>query len=505
MALRVLVIGGGGREHAITWKLAQSPHVGELIAAPGNPGMATLAECVPIGVGELERMVGLARDRQVDLVVIGPEDPLAAGLADRLDAAGIPVFGHTAAAARIESSKGWSKEVMAAANIPTARAITAASLDEGRRAVDEIGGGGGVVIKADGLAAGKGVIVTSSRDEADAALVAMLEGGAFGGAGSKVVIEERLEGPEVSILLLTDGTDWHLLPTSCDHKRAFDGDEGPNTGGMGVYTPTRLVDDAMRARIERDIVAPVIAELQRRGAPLRGVLYPGLMLTRDGPKVIEFNCRFGDPETQVVLPTTVGDLGQWAQAVAHGRLAATPAPVATGAAVGVALASGGYPGSYNTGFPIHGLDTVATDPNVLVFHAGTRRTDAGEIVTAGGRVLTVVGRGPDLAIARARAYAAVDEIHFEGRMLRSDIALRELPQQSSDQLNLTQAEQPEQPNQALRLVDPRVAGNQHARNVRRATPVQPASARRDRARMGIGAQSSARTKVDCSSVKPGLR
>jgi len=423
---RVLVVGGGGREHAIVWKLVRSPGVGEVIGAPGNPGIADVAECAPLPVSDLDGLVNLAVERTVDLVVIGPEDPLAAGLADRLDAAGIPVCGHTAAAARIESSKAWSKEVMAAAGIPTARSRVAHDLQSARAAVAEIGGEGPVVIKADGLAAGKGVVVAESRTEAEAALKTFFEDRAFGAAGGTVVIEERLTGPEVSILLLTDGTTVRMLAPSCDHKRAFDGDRGPNTGGMGVYTPTALVDAAMLARIEAEIVRPVVREMARRGSPLRGVLYPGLMLTADGPKVIEFNSRFGDPETQVVLPTTVGDLGAWALAVAAGRLDETPVPASSGAAVGVALASGGYPGTYQTGFPIQGLDEVAADPGVIVFHAGTRRADSGEIVTAGGRVLTVVGLGPDLASAHARAYEAAARIRFEGMMMRRDIAAREL-------------------------------------------------------------------------------
>jgi phosphoribosylamine--glycine ligase len=426
VAARVLVIGGGGREHAIAWKLVRSAVVSEVICAPGNPGMAAMAECVPVPVGDLDGIVALARQRRVDLVVVGPEDPLAAGLADRLDAAGIPVFGHTAAAARIESSKAWSKDVMQSAGIPTARSIVVADLDSGRQAIADLGGGGAVVIKADGLAAGKGVIVPEDAADAEAALAALLAGGAFGDAGSTVVIEERLAGPEVSILLLTDGTDIRILPASCDHKRAFDGDLGPNTGGMGVYTPTRLVDAALQARIEAEIVLPAVREMANRGTPLRGLLYPGLMLTADGPKVIEFNCRFGDPETQVVLPTTGGDLGVWALAVANGTLGETPQPAQSGAAVGVALASGGYPGSYRTGLPIHGLDAVADDPDVIVFHAGTARSATGEIVTAGGRVLTVVGVGDDLASAHAKAYEAAGRITFEGRMMRTDIAAREL-------------------------------------------------------------------------------
>ncbi len=421
MTARVLVVGGGGREHAIVWKLVRSPRVGEVICAPGNPGIAELAECVPVPVSDLDRIVHLAATRQVDLVVVGPEDPLAAGLADRLDAAGVPVFGHTAAAARIESSKTWSKSVMADAGIPTARSQTVSDFDSGMRAIAEIGGDGPVVIKVDGLAAGKGVVVARDRTEAEDALAGFIADG-----GSTVVIEECLTGPEVSILLLTDGVSVRMLAPSCDHKRAFDGDLGPNTGGMGVYTPTMRVDAEMMTRIEEMIVMPAVREMARRGTPLRGVLYPGLMMTPDGPKVIEFNCRFGDPETQVVLPTTGGDLGEWALAVANGTLDETPLPASSGAAVGVALASGGYPGSYKTGFPIYGLEAVASDPDVIVFHAGTRRAESGGVVTAGGRVLTVVGLGPDLASAHAKAYEAAEQITFEGRHLRHDIAAREL-------------------------------------------------------------------------------
>ncbi|MBA3377953.1 MAG: phosphoribosylamine--glycine ligase [Chloroflexia bacterium] len=420
---RILVVGGGGREHAIVWKLVQSRGVREVLCAPGNPGIESLAECVPVPVADLDGLVQLAVERAVNLVVVGPEDPLAAGLADRFDAAGIPVFGHTAAAARIESSKSWSKGMMAAAGIPTARSLVATDVDSARQAIVEIGGDGPVVIKADGLAAGKGVVVAGSRIEAEATLGTVFNEGATGGT---LVIEECLTGAEVSILLLTDGESVRMLAPSCDHKRAFDGDVGPNTGGMGVYTPTARIDPALMARIEAEIVAPAVREMARRGSPLRGVLYPGLMLTPEGPKVIEFNCRFGDPETQVVLPTTVGDLGAWVMAVASGTLDTTPQPVSSGAAVGIALASGGYPGAYETGVPIHGLDTVASDPEVIVFHAGTRRAGSGEIVTAGGRVLTVVGLGPDLASAQAKAYEAADRITFQGKMMRSDIAAREL-------------------------------------------------------------------------------
>ncbi|HYI23789.1 MAG TPA: phosphoribosylamine--glycine ligase [Thermomicrobiales bacterium] len=420
-------MGSGGREHAIVWKLARSKQVSEIIAAPGNPGMDAIAECVPIPTNDQAGIVRLAQERAVDLVVVGPEDPLAAGLADRIEAAGIRVFGHSAAAARIESSKAWSKSLMERAAIPTARSRAVVTLEDGIEAVRDIGGSGPVVIKADGLAAGKGVIVADNDAEAIAALESFLGGHALGHAGTTVLVEECLTGPEVSILLFADGPTIRLLPPSCDHKRAHDDDLGPNTGGMGVYTPTTLVDADLMTRIEREIVRPAVETMAKEGNPLRGVLYPGLMLTPAGPKLIEFNCRFGDPEAQVVLPTTRGDLGEWCLAVADGSLDTTPDPVQEGAAVGVALASGGYPGSYETGKPIHGLESVASDPNVIVFHAGTKRLDSGEIVTAGGRVLTVVGLGPDLATARTRAYAAAGEITFDGRHMRSDIAVRELP------------------------------------------------------------------------------
>ena len=422
MAGRVLVIGGGGREHAMAWKLAQSQLVTEIISAPGNPGMATLGECVPVPVTDHAAIVDLARERAVDLVAVGPEDPLAAGLADRLAEVGIPVFGHSAAAARIEGSKSWANSFMARHGIPTARSLVATNAAEAAAAIDELANGGPVVLKADALMAGKGVIVAPDSAVAHAALP-----GLFTGAdGERLVIEECLTGPEVSILLIVDGTDYRLLAPSCDHKRAYIGDEGPNTGGMGVYTPTSRVDAAMMARIEDEIVRPAVEGMAAEGYPLHGVLYPGLMLTADGPKVIEFNARFGDPETQVVLPTTVGDLGAWAFAVANGTLAETPQPAQEGAAVGVAMASGGYPGAYSTGVPISGVEAAESDPDVLVFHAGTKRTADGELVTAGGRVLTVVGRGATLQEARDRAYAAVAKIDFEGKMIRTDIAAREL-------------------------------------------------------------------------------
>ena len=427
MGIRVLVVGGGGREHAIVWKLAQSDRVSELFCAPGNPGIAALATCLPVPAMHLDGIVAVAKLHTVDLVVVGPEDPLAAGLADRLWAEGIAVAGHNAAAARIESSKSWAKEIMAAANVATARSRTVSDREAGYRAIAEIiDADGNVVIKADGLAAGKGVVVATSQAEAERALDAMMSRRAFGDAGKTVVVEEFMTGMELSILALTDGKTIHPLVPSCDYKRARDADEGPNTGGMGAYTRPASVDAAMMARIQREILEPTVATMAALGAPLQGVLYAGLILTADGPKVIEFNARFGDPETQVVLPTMDGDLGLYLEAVADGWLDRLPVPAVDGFAVGVGMASAGYPGDYPKGFPIAGLDEAAALDDVLVFHAGTK-ADGSQVVTDGGRVLSVVGLGGSLREAHDRAYDALSRITFEGAQFRTDIAARELP------------------------------------------------------------------------------
>ena len=424
VGIRVLVVGGGGREHAIVWKLQQSERVETIICAPGNPGIASSVPCFPVPVMDLDAMVNLARSERVDLVVVGPEDPLAAGLADRLLEAGILVAGPTAAAAKLESSKSFAKEVMAAAGVSTARSTTVTERDAGIAAIHDIGGDGPVVVKVDGLAAGKGVVVAANAQEAIEALDAFLVDRTLGDAGSHVVIEEFLEGTEISLLTLTDGATIYSLAPSCDYKRALDDNEGPNTGGMGAYTPTRLMDSDLLQQVQRDILQPVIDEMARRGTPMRGVLYAGIILTPDGPQVLEFNCRFGDPETQVVLPVLESDLGVLLEAVARGTLADVPVPESSGAAVGVILASGGYPASYPKGLPISGLD-VPHDPHAIVFHAGTARNEAGEIVTSGGRVLNVIGLGADIAAARDVAYAAASEITFAGMQFRTDIARRE--------------------------------------------------------------------------------
>ena len=427
MGNRVLVIGGGGREHAIVWALNRSSRVDSVICAPGNAGIADLAEIRDLKVSDHDRLVRLAKDEQVGLVVIGPEEPLAAGLADKFSNAGIPVASPSAAAARIESSKAWAKKLMVESGVPTAQAITAEDRETGIRAIIDLADeNGGVVIKADGLAAGKGVVVADSTPDAIEALEALITDKALGDAGTTVVVEERLSGMEVSLLALTDGTTVRPLIPACDYKRAYDNDGGPNTGGMGSYAPPPIVDSALLDQISRTILEPVVGALAKNDAPMRGVLYAGLMLTADGPKVLEFNARFGDPETQVVLPILDADLGELLDCVAHGHLDECKPIGAKGAAVGVVLASGGYPRAYETGKVINGLDEAAKLDDVIVFHAGTAHNDDGEIVTNGGRVLTVVGTGPDLAIARERAYAAADLIDFDGMERREDIALREI-------------------------------------------------------------------------------
>jgi len=425
--MRVLVIGGGGREHALVWKLARSERVSEILCTPGNPGIETLATCVPIPAHDIDGLVALATRRQVDLVVVGPEDPLAAGIADRLAEAGIAVAGPSAAASRIESSKSWAKELMHDAGIPTARSITVTDREAGQGAIAELTDADGrVVIKADGLAAGKGVVVAQGVAEAERALDAMMTLRTYGQAGATVVVEEFLRGMELSVLSITDGKKVYPLIPACDYKRAADDDRGPNTGGMGAYTRPARVDAALIEQIQREILEPAVRALAERGSPMRGVLYAGLILTGEGPKVIEFNARFGDPETQVVLPAMTGDFGLLMEAVATGRLDQLPVPAADGFAVGVGLASSGYPGEYQTGFPIHGLDEAIRLEDVLVFHAGTKRADNGQIVTAGGRVLTVVGLGGNLREAHDRAYDAVARLGFAGAQHRTDIARREL-------------------------------------------------------------------------------
>jgi phosphoribosylamine--glycine ligase len=434
LGMRVLVVGGGGREHALVWSLNRSARVDHVLCAPGNAGIADDAEVHNIAVSDHDRLVRLAKDQRADLVVIGPEDPLAAGLADRFAADGIAVASPSAAAARIESSKAWAKQLMVEAGVPTAEAVSVNDRESGIRAIIDLADEhGGVVIKADGLAAGKGVVVADNQSDAIEALNALITDKALGNAGKTVVVEERLTGLEISVLALTDGTTVRPLIPACDYKRAYDGDEGPNTGGMGSYAPPPIVDSAMLDDIRRTVLEPVVASLAKHNAAMCGVLYAGIMLTPDGPRVLEFNARFGDPETQVVLPILDCDMGELLDAVAHNHLDESKPINARGAAVGVVLASGGYPRAYDTGKVIHGVSDAAALDDVIVFHSGTARNDAGDLVTAGGRVLTVVGTGEDLATARKRAYAAADLINFDGMERREDIALRET--ETSDHAN----------------------------------------------------------------------
>ncbi len=418
--MRVLVVGGGAREHALAWKLAHSPRVDAVLVAPGNAGTATVGTNLPVAANDIEGLARAAEEQRVDLTVVGPEEPLARGIVDTFQARGLAIAGPTAAAARIESSKAWAKDVMAAAGVPTAAARTFTDLDEALAAVQR--SPLPIVVKASGLAAGKGVVVARTREEAEGAVRAMLGERALGEAGSEVLLEDYLEGREVSLLVVTDGDVVYPLLPARDYKRLDEGDTGPNTGGMGAYAPVPGVDARRVEQVVGEIVRPTLAEMAHRGVSYRGVLYAGLILTADGPKVLEFNCRFGDPEAQVILPLMSSDLAPLLEAVARGRLADVEPPAwRPDVCVGVVVASGGYPGHYRTGLPIHGLDRPLP-PSVTVFQAGTQRDEAGQVTTAGGRVLTVVATAGDFHLARERVYRAIEEIGFEGARYRRDIA-----------------------------------------------------------------------------------
>jgi phosphoribosylamine--glycine ligase len=417
----VLVVGGGGREHALAWKLAQSASIGRLYCAPGNAGTAALGMNLPVDDGDLDGIVAVVEERDIGLTVIGPEAPLAAGLADRLRERGRLVFGPDSDAAQIESSKAWAKEIMEEWGVPTGRAVVVSTLDQALAAIDS--SPLPVVVKANGLTAGKGVYVCQSRNEAREAARLLMAEEIFGRSGETVLVEEFLTGMEVSLLAVADGATVIPLLPACDYKTIGEGDTGPNTGGMGAYAPPGAVDERLVGAIVDTIIRPTLEGIRARAGAYRGVLYAGLILTSDGPKVLEFNCRFGDPEAQVVLPMLQADLLELCLATARGELAALP-PLAwhEGACVAVVLASGGYPGAYSTGYPIHGLDALPAGG--LIFHAGTALRD-GEIVTAGGRVLAAAGRGSTIAEARRLAYATADAISFEGAYRREDIGLRE--------------------------------------------------------------------------------
>ena len=428
--MKILIVGSGGREHAITWRLSRDEAGHSLFCAPGNAGTAAIAENVPVKAEDVEGIVTWAKSNSPDLVVVGPEAPLVAGLVDSLNAAGFKAFGPVAAGARMEGSKRFAKEVMDAAGVPTGKAEVFTDPAAAKAALP--GYGLPVVIKADGLAAGKGVVVAETTEQAEQAIDDMLVGNKFGAAGAEVLVEEFLDGEECSILALVDGERTVLLPSSQDHKRVFDGDKGPNTGGMGAYSPAPVVTDAMLPGIKEKIILPVVRELKKRGITYKGVLYAGLMITPPGGKkalsgsavnVVEFNARFGDPETEAVLPRLGGDFSAALMACVDGTLSDDLVTVKPESAATVIMASGGYPGSYEKGKEITGLADANAVPGATVFHCGTK-PDGGKVLTSGGRVLSVTGLGADLRSAVDTAYAAVGKIAFEGEFHRKDIAHR---------------------------------------------------------------------------------
>ncbi|MEM8593032.1 MAG: phosphoribosylamine--glycine ligase [Pseudomonadota bacterium] len=424
--MNVLLIGGGGREHALAWKLAQSPLLNKLYCAPGNAGIADVAELVALDAGNHDAVATFCKDKEIGLVVVGPEAPLVAGLADDLEAHGIPVFGPSKAASALEGSKAFTKDLCTEFNIPTAAygrfadATSAKAYLEGRAMP--------IVIKADGLAAGKGVVIAQTRAEADAAVDACFEG-AFGAAGAEVVIEEFLNGEEASFFALVDGETALPLATAQDHKRVGDGDTGPNTGGMGAYSPAPIMTEALCARTMKEIILPTVAAMKVRGTPFKGVLYAGLMIEDGAPKLIEYNVRFGDPEAQPLMMRMKSDLLPVLLATAQGELGGHTLEWDTDAALCVVMAAKGYPGSYEKGTEIGGLETIGDDPHAAVFHAGTSR-DGPRVFANGGRVLGVTARGETIAEAQARAYAAIDVIDWPDGFCRRDIGWRALKRES---------------------------------------------------------------------------
>lgn len=415
--MKVFVVGGGGREHAILWKLKQNPRITELFCAPGNAGIAALATCVPIGTKEIDALVAFSLEEQFDLVFVAPDDPLALGLVDRLTEKGIRAFGPTAAAARIEASKSYAKDLMQRYKIPTADYGTFEKLDEALAYLS--GCSFPLVIKADGLALGKGVVIAANQREAEAAIRSMMETKVFGAAGSKIVVEEFLEGPELTILAFCDGKTIRPLLSSRDHKRALDRDQGLNTGGMGAIAPGAALTEAENGQIYREILLPTVKALAQEGNPFCGVLYFGLMLTADGPKVIEYNARLGDPEAQVLLPRLENDLLDVIEACLEQRLDGIDLTFTPGASCVVVMASGGYPEGYETGFPIYGIP-AAEALGTLVFQSGTK-VEGGKILTAGGRVLGVYAEAEEMDDAIEKAYRGVAAIHFKNMHFRTDI------------------------------------------------------------------------------------
>ena len=424
--MRILVLGSGAREHALAWKFQQEPSVDYLVCAPGNAGVPGIV--APLDPLDTDAVVRFVADHRIDLTVVGPEAPLGRGLADRLGAEGRRVFGPTRAAAQLETSKAFAKDFMHRHAVPTARYRVCATADDAIAAIRSGEFGDALVVKADGLAGGKGVVVAPDRATAEYAVRSAMIDRSFGDAGARVVLEELLQGPEVSFFVIAEGDDYLPLLSAQDHKRIFDNDLGPNTGGMGAFSPSPLMDGALQDLVERDIVRPVLRGMSAEGTPFRGFLYCGLMLTPDGPKVIEFNVRFGDPEAQVVLPLIDQPLAPLLLAAAEGRLSSLGAlaPSRPRVSVGVVLAAHGYPGDVRSGDVITGLDDVARDcPDAIVFYAGVKARGQ-ELVTAGGRVLTVVAAAPSFDIAIARAYEATSKIHFDGMQYRRDIGQKAL-------------------------------------------------------------------------------
>jgi phosphoribosylamine--glycine ligase len=420
--LNIMIIGGGGREHALAWKIAQSPRVGKIYVAPGNAGTALIAENVDLNATDIEGLGKAAVDKGIDLAVVGPELPLASGIVDHFDNLAIPTFGPTKAAARLESSKVFARELMERNGIPCPKGAVFSSYLEAREYVRQQQPP--IVVKADGLAAGKGTVIANSVREADEALTEIMDAKAFGSAGDKVIIDEWVTGQEVSLIAFTDSQIVSPMVPACDYKKIWDGDQGPNTGGMGSYSPPRFFSAEFVEKATNSVLLPAVRAMAREGTPYKGVIYAGLMVTDSELLALEFNARFGDPETQVILPLLSTDLVEILLAVIQGKLEQLTMEWTANACVGVVMASAGYPGKYETGYPIQGFDNL--DEDLLVFHAGTRLGNDGQVRTNGGRVLTLVSVGKDMAEARARVYRNLPSIRFDGCHYRRDIALREI-------------------------------------------------------------------------------
>jgi phosphoribosylamine---glycine ligase len=418
--MKVLVIGSGGREHALAWKIRQSSRVDDVYVVPGNAGTARIARNVQLNIADLSKLCSFAQEENIGLTVVGPDDALAAGIVDAFQAAGLRIFGPSKKAAQLESSKSFAKRFMVRHGIPTAHFAEFNSSEDARRAIEEFGFP--VVVKADGLALGKGVVIAANRSEAIATIDDMIERRRFGEAGRKIVLEEFLSGAECSIHALVDGSSYLLFPAAQDHKQIYDGNRGPNTGGMGTCSPSRKLDSASLHKIREQVLDPFIHGIQTDSLDFRGLLFPGLMLTKEGPRVLEFNCRFGDPETQVLLPRLKGDLVDLLEATIDGRLHTLNPEWDPRAAVCVVMASGGYPGSYETGKTISGLQQVEEEAGMMIFHAGTRRVED-RLITAGGRVLGVTALGATLLDAREAAYKGIKKIEFDGSYFRRDIGI----------------------------------------------------------------------------------